>query len=420
MLRRTRQAIRLLVEQERLLAIAISTVLVMAGQGIVAPVLPLYAKSFGVGAATVGLTLTFFALARLVLNVPLGVLADRRGRRVLLVSGPLVSALGMLGSGLAPSIVALLLWRLVAGAGSAMYMTGAQIYLADISTAENRARFIGTNQGALLLGVSVGPAIGGFVAEGFGFRAPFYVVAVAALVAGVYALVRLPETRPEVEHAAADGDEAELPGRPWVRFVRSPDFVAVALVTFAIFFTRTAGRMTLVPLKADTELAMSPGTLGIFFTAMAALTMAGLAPAAMIADRFGRKVAIVPSGLVVAAGLAALGVAGDTGVFVAAGLLMSAGSSIAGPAPAAYVADIAPDRLRGLAMALYRTAGDAGFVLGPPLLGALADMTSIAWGLGANAVLMATSALVFALVAKETLGRATPVVHGPDAPAVAD
>jgi MFS family permease len=107
-------------EHEQLLMISISTVLMMAGQGVVAPILPAFAQSFGGSTFVIGLTLTSFALARMVLNVPLGLLSDRRGRRVLLVGGPVVTAVGMFGSGFAPDIWQLLAWRFVAGAGSAM------------------------------------------------------------------------------------------------------------------------------------------------------------------------------------------------------------------------------------------------------------------------------------------------------------
>ena len=127
-------------ENERVVMIMVSTTLVMSGQGIVTPVLPLFARDFGATAAAVGMTLSIFALARLILNVPLGILADRFGRRVQLVAGPLISAVGMVGSGIAADITELLIWRFVAGAGSAMYMTAAQIYLADVSDAGNRAR----------------------------------------------------------------------------------------------------------------------------------------------------------------------------------------------------------------------------------------------------------------------------------------
>ena len=244
-------------EHERLLMICISTVLVMAGQGVISPILPLYAREFGVGAAAVGLTLTVFALARLLLNVPLGLLSDRYGRRLLLVGGPVVTAVGMIGSGLAPTFAQLLLWRFVAGAGSGMYMTGAMIYITDISTPENRARFIGTNQGALLLGVSIGPGVGGLLAEAFGLRAPFYVVGGAALIAAAYSYLRLPETRsraaptPIPEADPADiGPPSGARERPWLRMIRSRDFAALSFVTMMIFFTRSAGRQTIVPLLA--------------------------------------------------------------------------------------------------------------------------------------------------------------------------
>lgn len=423
--------LRLLREHERLLMITVSTVMVMAGQGVIAPVLPLFARSFGVGAAVIGLTLSFFAVARMLLNVPLGILSDRRGRRMLLVGGPLVTAVGMIGSGFAPSIVVLLLWRLVAGAGSAMYMTGAQVYLVDISTPANRARFIGTNQAALLLGTAVGPALGGFLAEGFGLRAPFYVVGAFALLTAAYAFLRLPETFDLADDSAAGtphgaagtGGDGAAPGgagavprrRPWVEFATSRNFLAVALVTMSIFFTRTASRFTLMPLLAVDRLEFSPGGLGLLFTAMAFVNLVGVGPAAWVADHFGRKRAIIPSGAVVAVALALLAASDTQVLFVAAAIFLAVGTSIAGPAPAAYAADIAPAGLRGLAMGMYRTSGDVGFVIGPPLLGALADATSIGWGLVANALLVVVAIATFGVVAVETVTRRRPPVTADEA-----
>ncbi len=410
LLRPIRRALGPLLEHEQLLMISISTVLVMAGQGVIAPVLPLFAEDLGVGAAVIGLTLSFFALARLILNVPLGILSDRYGRRLLLVTGPLVTALGMIGSGLAGDIYQLLAWRFVAGAGSAMYMTGAQIYLTDISTPETRARFMGTNQGALLLGVSIGPAVGGVVADFWGLRAPFHVVGGAALIATVYAYLRLPETR----HLAAEAppspvlaEGARAPRQAWVTFLLSRDFLAVAGVTLSIFFTRTAARQTIMPLLASARLGFSAGSLGALFTAMSVVNMLLIAPAAFIADRYGRKAAIIPSGLVTAGALLLIGVSDTTVMFVAGAMVLALGTSIAGPAPAAYAADIAPPHLRGLGMGMYRSSGDIGFMIGPPLLGAVADATSYGWALTVNAALVGVMALLF-LGARETVQRRAP------------
>ncbi len=394
---------------ERLALIMVSTALVMAGQGAMAPVLPLFAKSLGAGVAGVGVTLSVFGLARALLNVPFGALADRRGRRTLLVNGPLVSALGMLGSGFAGDLIELALWRFVAGAGSAMYMTGAQIYLADIAGPENRARVIGANQGALLFGVSVGPGIGGLIAELLGLRAPFFAVAVAAAMAAFYAWLRLPETAPPPqgspeEAAGAAGQRGSRPGR---ELLRSRDFLAVSGVTFAVFVTRAGGRLTLMPLLAAAQFGYSAGTLGVIFTAMSLVNLAGIAPAAQVADRFGRKRAIVPSTAGVAIALLMMAGAQSHAIFLASAALLAVASSIAGPAPAAYAADIAPPELRGIAMGLYRTAGDIGFLLGPVLLGACADATSISLALALNAVIVVLSGAFFAVAARERSGSRT-------------
>jgi MFS family permease len=406
------RAVALLREQERLLMISIATVLVMAGQGVISPILPLFAEKFGVGTAAVGLTLSTFALARLLLNVPLGAASDRYGRRLLLIGGPLVTAVGMIGSGFSLNIGQLLAWRFVAGAGSGMYMTGAQIYLVDISSPENRARFIGTNQGALLLGTSVGPAIGGVIAQFLGLRAPFWFVGIGALVAAFYSWARLPETRgPAERRAEAEAkrlarrqpDAAPQERYLWWRMMRSRDFAAVSLITMAVFFTRTASRNTLMPVMASVRLGISAGALGAIFTLMSVVNMILIAPSAMIADRFGRKWAIVPSGLLMAASLLVLGASHGYALLLIGAVLLSIGTGIAGPAPAAYAADIAPPELRGLAMGLYRSSGDIGFLVGPPLLGALADATTFAWGFGANAILLAVASLFFLLLARETL-----------------
>ncbi|MEM9561308.1 MAG: MFS transporter [Actinomycetota bacterium] len=377
---------------ERLLVICGSTVLVMAGQGVVGPVLPLFARDFGVGAAVVGLTFTAFGLARLLLNIPAGLWADRRGRRFLLVGGPLITAIGMIGSGLAPSIWVLLAWRLVAGAGSALYMTGAQIYVIDIAAPEQRARYIATNQGALLVGVSAGPAIGGLLADGFGLRAPFLVVGGAAVLTAIYGWYRLPETR----DAAAEAEAAAEPIDPRARraFFRSPSFLAVGLVAAAVFSIR-GSRQTLVPLYASEEFGLTAGRIGLIFTGLGIVGLVLIGPAGVAADRIGRKPLIVPTGYIAAVGVVASAFAPTVELFVA-GLLFSAiGTGISGPAPAAFVADIAPEQLRGSAMGVYRTYGDLGIVLSPPLSGALADATSLPLALAANGVFLALAVTVF-------------------------
>lgn len=388
---------------ERVVALAGSTALMMTGAGMAGPVLPVFARQFGVSIAAVGATVASFGLARLLLNVPLGSLADRRGRRVLLVGGPLVFAAGMAGAGLAGGIVGLTVWRFVSGAGSAMYMTGAFVYLTDISTPANRGRLIGANHGALLFGQAIGPGLGGLIADRFGIRAPFFVIATAGLLAGVYAFVRLEETRPQRPQTRVTSETAPSPG--WRGVLKSRAFLAIAVVNFVVFFTRAGANHTLMPLQGVSQLGLSVGDMGLVLTGIALVSLLLLPSAATISDRHGRTTAIVPSLGGVAVALTVIALAGGVTWFLMGAGVLAVSAAISGPAPAAFAADEAPEEIRGLALGMFRTAGDLGLLLGPPLLGWIADVGGYGLAFGVNAAIVATATVTFGVTTRKTASR---------------
>ncbi|HEX7097640.1 MAG TPA: MFS transporter [Acidimicrobiia bacterium] len=381
-----------LAAHERVVIVSLATALVMTGQGILGPVLPVFARRFGVSVAAVGVVVAAFGLARLLLNVPLGWLSDRWGRRFLLVGGPLVVSVSMVFSGLAGSITSLTVWRFVAGAGSSMYMTGALVYIADISTPANRARLIGFNQGALLFGQSIGPGLGGLIAEQLGIRAPFFFIAALTFVAGIYGFFRLPETRPDADEGPASGPRTTP---TWRRLLISRLFVAAALVNFAVFFTRASTRTTLMPLFGVDVLGLSVGQIGALLTGMAVVNLALLPSASTLADRFGRVRVIVPATLGMAVALALMAIAHSVPGFLVGSGLLALATSISGPAPAALAADAVPAESRGFALGLFRTVGDLGLLVGPPALGLVADIADFGGAFGANAVVVALITAVF-------------------------
>lgn len=383
---------------QELIVLCGATFLVMAGQGVVSPIIPLYASDFGVSATMVGLTLTVFALARLVLNVPAGIIADRYGRRILLVGGPILTAIGMFGSGQANGIWVLLAWRAVAGAGSAFYMSGAMIYLIDIAPPEKRTRYVATNQWALSVGVALGPGVGGMIADAYSLSTPFTVVAILAVLTALYAAVRLPETRgAAMEEAAAAAAETDAPPVSTWSFIRSRPFLLVGLATMTIFMTRAGTRGTMMPLHADDALGWGPAEIGLVFTLTGLVTITTLMPAAWAADHVGRRHVILFSGAFAGLGALLVGSVATPVGFVMGNLVMSLGTGTAGPAPAAYVADIAPPGKRGMAIAMYRSAGDVGFLAAPPLLGLLSEVTSITFTLIVGGLFAAGGGIVFFL-----------------------
>lgn len=382
---------RQLRESQELIILCGATFLVMAGQGVVSPVLPLYAKDFGVSATMVGLTLTVFALARLIVNIPAGLIADRFGRRILLVGGPVITSIGMFGSGQADDIWELLVWRFIAGGGSAFFMSGAMIYLIDIAPAASRTRYVATNQWALSLGVALGPGIGGLVGEEYGLAAPFYVVGTLGILTAIYAGIRLPETRGTISD---DADSTAPDVSAWT-FLASRRFLLVAFVSATIFMVRAGTRGTLMPLHADAELGWGPSEIGIVFMATGLLTLFTLMPSAWAADAIGRRNVMCFSGVVAGIGAVMIGTFTSSLGFVAGAIVMSLGTGTSGPAPAAYVADIAPPGKRGLAIAMYRSAGDVGFLAAPPLLGLLSEATSLSTALIVSGIIVGVTGVLF-------------------------
>src|SRR5690348_14471992 len=127
------------------------------GFGGIVPALALYARSFGVSQSAIGLAIAVYGLARFLIAVPAGRLADALGRRATLAVGGVVSALGNLLCALAPTYPGFVAARFVAGAGAALVLTTGLIVLADISTPSNRGRMMSVYQGVFIFAVGIGP-----------------------------------------------------------------------------------------------------------------------------------------------------------------------------------------------------------------------------------------------------------------------
>jgi MFS family permease len=371
------------------------------GFGAVVAVLALYARSFGVGQSAIGLSIAIYGLARFLVAVPAGRLADAAGRRTVLALGGLVTAAGNLLCGIAPTYALFIAGRFVAGAGAALVMIGGQIVLADISTPANRGRMMAIYMGVFLFAVGVGPLPGGLLAERFGLAVPFLVYAVAGSVAAVVAWFSIPETRQPGGPAAAT--EA-LPafGAQLRVLTGRVGFLLVSLITFMQAVARTGALFNIIPVVARDRLGLSPDQIGV---GLALASLAGLVviyPSGMLVDRIGRKAVIVPGTLTAAAAMVIFVLAPSYGWFLAACVVWSLASGVAGVAPAAYAADVAPPGMNAAAMSTYRMLSDVGYVVGPIALGLITDALGADVALATAAVLLVTVAVLFARLAPET------------------
>jgi MFS transporter, DHA1 family, multidrug resistance protein len=372
------------------------------GFGAIIPVLPLYAASYGVSQTAIGLTVAVYGVARLVTAIPAGRIADWYGRRSALAIGGLISAAGNLWCGYAGTFVELACARFVAGAGAGLTLTAGMIVLADITSASRRGRVMAIYQGVFLFAVGIGPFPGGYLAEHYGLEMPFLVYALCSLIAAIVGWFAVTETRPDTSDSRGSDSLLEPYARQLVGVLRSQGFRLAGAISFTGAVARTGALFSIVPLIGTTQLNLSATQIGLSMGIGSILGVLVTYPAGVLVDRFGRKSVIVPTTIVSGLAFLLYGLAPDFTWFIAASAVWGIASSASGAAPAAYAADIAPRRYAATAMSAYRTLADAGYVIGPIMLGVIADGLGMTTAIFVASGMLVGVAILFAVRAPES------------------
>jgi MFS family permease len=411
------------IEPAVLPAAAVSIVVAL-GFGLIVPVLPLYARSFGVAAAQVGLLGSAFSFVRLVADVPAGRLVNRVGPARSVALGTALVALSSAAAGLATSFTALVVLRGAGGIGSALFSAGLMAYILSAVPRERMGRAMGVYQASFLLGSAFGPTVGGLTAGQLGLRGPFFVYAAFCVAATVVALVTLRGSTLEPSGRQAAGVPAgpalasgAAPARggstgrrldgALLRFagVRPTRGLLAALSgAFALWWFMGGFRFTLVPLLAEERLGLDVTAISFGITASAIANLCTTWPAGWAADRYGRHAVGVPAftGIALAAG--AMLLARDFPTYLAANALLGACYGAAAIVPGTLLADAIPRDRAGAASGYNYLAQDLGNVLGPVAVGWALD----AAGYPSAAALAAAPALVAAVAiaaARRSQGR---------------
>jgi predicted MFS family arabinose efflux permease len=243
-------------------AVLFTAVLVdSVGFGIVIPVLPFYATSFGASPLQVTMLFAAFSAMQMVATPLWGRVSDRSGRRPLLIGALLASAVSHLIFGLSTQLWLLFASRLAAGAAGGTIAI-AQAYVADTTSAEDRAHQMGLVGAAAGLGFMMGPAIGGFASRwGLGF--PGFVAAALAAVNAIGAFFLLPESRPR-EVTRARRVETDTFSGWFATMTRHP--ISLLMVVYFLAISSFSGMTALLALFLEAKFEMNPQNVGIIFT----------------------------------------------------------------------------------------------------------------------------------------------------------
>jgi MFS family permease len=365
-------------------AAMLGTFVIMLGFGILAPVLPNYAHSFGVGYDSIGLLISAFSFTRLVADPFVGRFIDRYGERSMSTLGAVWVGVSSVAAGLAPTFPLLVIFRGLGGIGSALFFASLLSFLLRSIPPNRTGRVMSVYYASFNIGFIAGGPLGGLIANAFGLASPLFIYGFACFVSAAlfWKTIRDPGRH---EHEVRKGGFRRL---PWNR-----TFVTVLVVNGVYLWMIGAIFQTLVPLFGTSTkegVGLTLGGVGIGLGIATATELATLYPAGHATDHYGRRAVLIPALAGLAAVTAAFGlVSTPIGFMIAMGLLGVA-SGYSGVPPAPMLADVTPEELKGSAVAMFRFVGDLGFVVGPLIAGWSAQV----FGFGTSFVINAIPAVI--------------------------
>jgi MFS family permease len=446
------------VDHARTAPVLVSMLLVGASVGVITPAMPFVVQALQLSAAQYGGVVAAFGLAKMIGNIPAAIAVERHGRKPYMTYSLAVIAVGVGGIGFASSFETLYLCRLLTGFGVAALSTAGTLMITDVSTPLNRASTYAPVMSAFAAGTAFGPALGGMMVDQLGLHATFYVVGLSYLGVAMVNNAILSETksRPmefpwqkEVSSLASPASSsssssaAAAPWRrersdseaetfrdaiqgaigQWVPLFRDPLIRSVMIMNGVYWIALAGGQMTLLPLILTNDLNFTATQVGQVYMGMSMIQIFGNPIFGKLIDRVGKAPVMIGATTCIGtamymlpyacamdptttttAAAAVLGTAATTVSMeslwpLAATLgLWSVGSSMLSTAPLAYVSDRVDDHQRAQAIALLRTCGDIGFLIGATGTGALADYTnSFDLALQSNAALLLSATVWFAV-----------------------
>ena len=382
--------------------------------GLERTVLPLIAEAdFGLASKTSVLSfLISFGVVKALANLFAGQLADRIGRKPLLVAGWLAGLPVPLLIIWAPSWGWIVFANVLLGVNQGLCWSTTVIMKIDLVGPARRGLAMGLNEFAGYVAVSLSALLTGYLAAAYGLRpAPFYPGIAFAVLGLVLSVFAVRETR---GHARA---ESRQHGSDAPR----PRFAHILLLTSwknrALFAASQAGMVN------NLNDGMVWGLIPVFLAARGlALDRIGVVTATYplvwgvsqlgtgaLSDRWGRKWMIASGMWVQAVGISAFVIGHSLSFWMAGAVLLGIGTALVYPTLLAAVSDVAHPNWRASAVGVYRLWRDSGYAIGAISAGLLADAFTMSFAISAIAALTFVSGVVVAGLMYETLSRG----HGP-------
>ncbi len=340
----------------------------MLGAGVIAPTMPLYAKTMGATGIWLGIIYSAFSMSRSIFMPMAGKISDRYGRKHFITVGLAIYTLASLGYIWAGSVSQLIWIRFLHGVGSAMVLPIAAAAIGDIAPKGKEGSMMGTFNVALFLGFGAGPLLGGIVLDTLGMAPVFYLMGGLSGLALAAVFFFMPERK---THQATEIKKIS----PFREIWPDPKFKGLILFRFSNAVIR--GSMTVfLPIFA-TRVDLSPSQIGMLVSLNILLAAVLQHFFGRVADRFNRYVLIIAGNLLTALPVFATPFAQQIDHLIILSILMGIGAGLAFPAAAAVATDLGRNHGMGNIMGFFNQAMSFGMILGPIVSGWVMDLLGL-------------------------------------------
>ena len=351
--------------RQNFLSIYVPAMILAVGTGIVVPAIPVYAKSFGVSFEIASLVIIVHQLGVALSSYPVGLLIDRIGRRKILLTGPVLLAISGFLITIAQSFPELLVYRFIGGVGEQMWQISRLAMIADTGADRERGRQITTMNAMQNAGRLFSPALGGLLAGFWDIRAPFIAHALLSLMAIIPSFKLVQETAPHLAKGAGrERTQTDATPAASFRTLLTYQVVIFFVAQFFASLTRAPIFSGQLNLYGAYVYDLSPQTIGILATSVAAIGIPITIAAGYIMDRYGRKATLVPGFSLLAVALAFLTFTDYAGssfaMFILAYICVFASNGITSGNMQTLGSDIAPEKARGKFFGVWQTIGTIG------------------------------------------------------------
>ncbi len=383
--------------------------------GILLPTLPAYLDKIGIKQQQIGFIIGAFAIGLLATRPLMGRLADRRGRKLVILIGAAIGAIAPLGYLATTSVPLLMLVRAFHGISIAALVTAYSALVVDLAPPERRGEVIALMSLANPIGIAVGPAIGGYLQVLGMFDAIFWISILCSLVAYLCASQLQEKQSMEFNLEPINSHAIVLKIEPSNLSVRqiltNPALAVPALALLLIGFPFGAVH-TFIPLYIQAaQIDFNPG---LFYTIAAISSFCSRSVIGSRSDRYGRGIFIAGSLCCYTGGMALLATANGELSFICAAILEGLGIGTLIPMTVALLSDRSLPYHRGQVLSICLAGLDLGVAIAAPVFGAVAQRLGYAgiYGVGAGLGIMAMC--VFAIWGNHSLQRSIGFCLGRD------